>query len=272
MKHSELRLENIGCATRDVSQNNAPRSFARHMDAVTPALAFASLTKSYGKTEAVRSLSLEVGAGTTFGLVGANGAGKTTLLKCLLDFCRTDAGIINVFGIPSTRTDARSRLAFLPEQFLPPYYLTGKDFLKFMSQMYAHEYDERKCGSMLAALDLAPEVLARPVRFLSKGMTQKLGLAGCLLSERELLVLDEPASGLDPKARALFKAALQAARSAGQTVFMTSHALADVDETCDRIGVMHQGELRYTGDPASFKQQYGAGTLEQAFLQCIGEK
>jgi ABC-2 type transport system ATP-binding protein len=86
------------------------------------------------------------------------------------------------------------------------------------------------------------------------------------------LILDEPGSGLDPKARVLFKAALQSARAAGRTVFLTSHSLADVDETCDQIAVMHQGSLHYTGTPAQLKQQYDATSLEQAFLKCIGEK
>ncbi len=242
------------------------------MDDVTPALEFVELSKRYGTTEAVRSLSLTVGAGTTFGLVGANGAGKTTLIKCLLDFCGIDGGSIRVFGTPSTRTEARCRLAFLPEQFVPPYYLTGKDFLKFMSQMYGREFDLQECTDMLATLELDVDALTRPVRLLSKGMTQKLGLAGCLLSQRELLVLDEPASGLDPKARVLFRKTLQSARAAGRTVFLTSHSLSDVDETCDQIGVMHQGGLRYTGNPAELKQQYDATTLEHAFLKCVGEK
>lgn len=242
------------------------------MDDVTPALEFVQLVKRYGATEAIRSLTLKVAPGTTFGLVGANGAGKTTLIKCLLDFCSIDAGTISVFGIASTRTEARSRLAFLPERFVPPYYLTGRDFLMFMAQMYGHKFQMHECAKMLETLDLETNVLTRPVRLLSKGMTQKLGLAGCLLSNRELLVLDEPGSGLDPKARGLFKDALQSARAGGRTIFLTSHSLADVDETCDQIAVMHQGSLHYAGTPAELKQQYDAISLEQAFLKCIGEK
>ncbi len=241
------------------------------MNSVTPALDFHALSKRYGKTEAVSSLSLKVDAGATFGLVGVNGAGKTTLIKCLLDFCGVDAGSITIFGIPSNRTEARARLAFLPERFVPPYYLTGRDFLRFMSLMYGRQFELQECIETLATLDLEPDVLVRPVRLLSKGMTQKLGLAGCLLSARELLVLDEPGSGLDPKARALFKTALGSARAAGRTVFLTSHSLADVDQMCDQVGVMHQGALRYSGDPTRLKRQYDATSLEQAFLRCIGE-
>jgi ABC-2 type transport system ATP-binding protein len=152
---------------------------------------------------------------------------------------------------------------------VPPYYLTGKDFLKYMAGMYGRNFDLEECISTLVSLDLDSDVLANPVRSLSKGMTQKLGIAGCLLSGRELLVLDEPSSGLDPKARALFKTALKTARSLGRTVFLTSHALADVDEICDEMAVLHQGSLRFAGSPAALKQQYGTSSLEQAYLDCI---
>ncbi len=242
------------------------------MDTIINAVEFAGLSKRYGKTEAVSSLQLNVHAGTIFGMVGANGAGKTTLIKCMLAFCDIDAGQIAIFGVPCSRTAARMRLAFLPERFVPPYYLTGKDFLKYMAGMYGRNFDVAASIATLASLDLDSDVLTKPVRTLSKGMTQKLGIAGCLLSGRELLVLDEPSSGLDPKARALFKSALQSARSRGRTIFLTSHALADIDEICDEMAVLHQGSLLFTGTPAALKQRHGTDNLEQAYLGCIGER
>jgi ABC-2 type transport system ATP-binding protein len=241
------------------------------MNVATTALEFSALTKRYGETEAVSSLSMRVRAGIIFGLVGANGAGKTTLIKCLLDFCGIDEGEIAIFGVPSTRTEARRRLAFLPERFVPPYYLTAGDFLRYMARMYDRTFDQGASVEMLAALDLDASLLTKPVRSLSKGMTQKLGVAGTLLSGRELLVLDEPSSGLDPHARALFKAVIKSARSNGQSVFLTSHSLADVDELCDEIAVLHRARLRYAGSPAELKRQHGAQSLEQAFLRTIGE-
>ncbi len=101
-------------------------------------------------------------------------------------------------------------------------------------------------------------------------MTQKLGLAGCLLSRKDLYILDEPTSGLDPKARALLKQRLQELRSRGHTIFFTSHSLADVEEICDRMAVIHAGELRFCGTPAALRAQYAAQTLEAAFLASIG--
>ncbi|HZP91707.1 MAG TPA: ABC transporter ATP-binding protein [Burkholderiales bacterium] len=233
------------------------------------AIRFENVTKSYGARPALQALDLVVPRGVMFGLVGANGAGKTTLIKCLLDFCGFEAGDIRIFGTPSETTAARARLAFLPERFVPPYYLTGQDFLRFALRMYKLDYLRTQAETMLEALDLEGEALTKPVHAFSKGMTQKLGLAACLLSARELLVLDEPTSGLDPKARVLLKQQLRSARDRGTTVFFTSHALADVEELCDEMAVLHQGRLRYRGTPAGLKQRYERDALEQAYLACI---
>jgi ABC-2 type transport system ATP-binding protein len=102
-------------------------------------------------------------------------------------------------------------------------------------------------------------------------MTQKLGLAACLISGKALQVLDEPTSGLDPKARALLKKELRELRTAGRTVFFTSHALADVEEICDRMAVLHGGRLRFAGTPAELKARYSTTVLEEAFLECISQ-
>jgi ABC-2 type transport system ATP-binding protein len=169
------------------------------------ALAFERVCKRYRSREVLDGLTLTVRAGECFGLVGMNGAGKTTCIKALLDFHRVDAGAINVFGVPHTRTASRARLAFLPERFMPPYYLTGRDFLAYAARLQGNEPDARAAAAMCEELDLDPEALARPVREYSKGMAQKLGLVACFRSGRELLVLDEPMSGLDPKARLLVK-------------------------------------------------------------------
>jgi ABC-2 type transport system ATP-binding protein len=234
-----------------------------------PALRFCAVTKRYGGAAALDELSLEIGRGVTFGLAGMNGAGKTTLIKCLLDFCTVDAGRIEIFGVPHRLTSSRSRLAFLPERFIPPYYLTGRDFLRYMLTLHGVQYAEGAASDMLSSLDLEESALGKPVRTFSKGMTQKLGLAACLLSGKDLYVLDEPTSGLDPKARALLKQRLRDLRAGGRTVFFTSHALADVEEICDRVAVIHAGRLRFAGTPAELQARHGAHTLEEAFLACI---
>ena len=237
-----------------------------------PAIALQGLSKTYRGTPALHDLTLEVKQGELFGLVGGNGAGKTTLIKCLLDFCESDRGEIRLFGVSHRLTASRRDLAFLPERFNPPHYLTGRDFLKYMAEMHGRAYDEARVGSIFERLDLQPSALDRPARTYSKGMTQKLGLAACLLSEKRLQVLDEPTIGLDQKARALLKRELRSVRDAGGTVFLTSHALADVEEICDRMAVLHEGRLRFCGSPPALIAQYGGTTLENAFLECIAAK
>ena len=236
-----------------------------------PAVSFDRVSKAFGPNTALDDVSLAVGCGELFGLVGANGAGKTTLIKCLLDFCTADSGRIEISGVSSRLTSARAPLAFLPERFSPPHYLTGTDFLRYMAELHGKAFDEGRVQRMVEALDLDMAALARSSRAFSKGMTQKLGLAACLLSDKPIQVLDEPMSGLDPKARVLLKRALRTLTVGGSTVFLTSHALADVHEICDRMAVLHEGRLRFVGAPAELIARHGGIDLEHAFLACIGE-
>lgn len=235
----------------------------------TPALRFDRVGKAYGAFNVLRDVGFEVGAGVCFGLAGVNGAGKTTLIKCLLDFCTLDAGEIGICGRPSTDPAARAPLAYLPERFAPPYFLRGEEFLRHVLDLHGSTYDAARAAAAVAALDLDPAALARPVRGYSKGMTQKLGLAACLLSGSEVYVLDEPMSGLDPKARALAKAQFRALLEAGRTLFFTSHVLADIEEMCDRMAILHDGILRFLGTPAELAARHPGKGLEAAFLQEI---
>ena len=233
------------------------------------ALRFTGVVKNFGRAQALRGVTFDVAPGEFFGLVGVNGAGKTTLLKCLLDFCNVSGGAIEIFGTPHHLTAARRRLAFLPERFNPPYYLTGEDFIRYVLDMQSTPFDRTSAAEMLRAFDLDLKALKLAVRAYSKGMTQKLGLAACLLSRKDLYILDEPASGLDPKAHALLRARFDELKRQGRTVFFTSHALADVAQICDRIAVMHGGELRFVGTPAALCALNAGVNLEQAFLRCI---
>jgi ABC-2 type transport system ATP-binding protein len=236
-----------------------------------PALEFDAVSKTFGATPALDDFSVAVRRGELFALVGGNGAGKTTLIKCMLDFTAPDSGSITIFGVPASTTASRADLAFLPERFNPPHYLTGRDFLRYMAELHRNSYDEDEARGIFERLDLAVSALERPARTYSKGMTQKLGLVACLLSGRNLQVLDEPTSGLDPKARALLKREMRRLRDAGRTIFFTSHALADVQEICDRMAVLQNGRLMFAGTPAELIAKFGGANLEEAFLACIGE-
>jgi ABC-2 type transport system ATP-binding protein len=234
-----------------------------------PLVRFRGVSKSFGRAGVLRGIDLDLPPGSCVGLTGVNGAGKTTLIKCLLDFCELDSGAIEVHGVEHRRPQARSRLAFLPERFTPPYFLTGREFVAMMLALFGRDYQEEPVRAMLAALDLDGSALDKPVRDYSKGMTQKLGLAACFLSQRDLYVLDEPMSGLDPKARARAKALLLAMKSEGRAVFLTSHSLADVEEVCDQVAILHGGTLAYAGTPGDLLLRYDESSLERAFLKCI---
>ena len=227
------------------------------------------MVKRYGGVAVLDGLDLEVPAGSAFALVGANGAGKTTCIKTMLDFGQVDAGSVRIFGADHRDHRARARLVYLPERFLPPYHLSGLEFLAYAARLHDAQFDAAAARAAARSLDLDPDALARPARSYSKGMAQKLGLASCLLSNKDLLVLDEPSTGLDPKARLLVKRLLSALHANGRTIFMSTHVLADVHAVCDRIAVLHRGVVRFEGTPAQCLARFGGADLEQAYLACV---
>lgn len=234
-----------------------------------PALSIAALAKRYGKLPVLDGVDLVIRAGEAFGLAGANGAGKTTLIRCMLDLCAYQSGRIQIFGIDSGRPEARRALAYVPERFLPPHYLRCGEFLRLMLQLAGERYDAAAATALLEELQLGPDVLGRPVRQLSKGMTQKLGLAWCFLATRDVYVLDEPMSGLDPASRAAVKSVLRRLSAEGKTIFFTSHVLTDVEELCSSMAVLHAGKILFRGAPAELCARHGEQRLEGAFLKCI---
>lgn len=236
-----------------------------------PVIRFTKVDKRFGQSQVLRGVEFDIAPGDFFGLAGVNGAGKTTLIKCLLDFCALDGGQISLFGTGHRDPAARNRLAFLPERFNPPYYLSGRDFLRYMHALHRQNWSESRLAEVLEQLGLDISALARPVRTYSKGMTQKLGLAACFLSERDLYILDEPLSGLDPSARIRVKSLLAQLKKEGRTLFFTSHALHDIEDICDHMVILHQGSPRFYGAPRALIETYGEPSMERAFLRCIGD-
>jgi len=234
-----------------------------------PVLKLQQVSKYYQRQQILEHVDLEIQVGQFFGLVGVNGAGKTTLIKSILDFCDIDQGYISVFGRAHTQASARARLAFLPEQFTLPPHLTGQLFLNHIVRLHEQSYDAQHVKILCQTLDFPESVLIQSVRNYSKGMIQKLGLISCFLSKKELLILDEPMSGLDPKARAFLKRYLLELKAQKITVFFTTHLLVDVETLCDQMAILHEGRLRFIGSPAECCLLYRERNLEMAYLRCI---
>lgn len=236
------------------------------------ALVFAKVAKTFPGKAVFRDLNLVIDQGEFFGLVGANGQGKTTLFKCLLDFCPIDDGEIHIFGQYYRLTKSRTGLFYLPDFFSPPLFVTGRDFLKFMVRMHGHDYTEDAAFKLFHLFDLERTALLRSVHLYSKGMVQKLGLIACFLCNPRLLLLDEPMNGLDPSARVSLKRHLLYLKEQGITLFFSTHLLADVEELCDRMAILHGGHLCFSGSPVACRQQYAGQNLEASFVRCISEQ
>lgn len=201
-----------------------------------------------GRTVAVHKVDLEVGRGQIFGLLGPNGAGKTTTLKMMLGLLRPDRGEIELFGQPPASPAARARLGYLPEN---PYfydYLTAEEFLDFYGRLQGIPAATRR--------DLVRDTLLRvglkgrestALRKFSKGMTQRLGLAQAIQHDPDLVILDEPMSGLDPIGRREVRDLILELKTAGKTIFFSSHILQDAELICDQVAILDKGRLRSVG-------------------------
>lgn len=238
--------------------------------AATP-LVIEHIHKSYGAHRVLEDISFALKPGEIFGLVGLNGVGKTTLIKIILDLAQADSGQACIFGDLCTTVKARERISYLPEKFSPSRYLRGMEHLQLALSYYGKKPDAEMARQLAADLDLDPAVLTRKVGGYSKGMGQKLGLIGAFMVDQPFMILDEPMSGLDPRARIKLKEVMLRARGEGKTLFFSSHILSDIDEICDRIGIIHDRSLVYLGTAAEFKPTFGESSLERAFLKAIGE-
>lgn len=222
-------------------------AFIPHPVAASGMIRTDGLTRSFGSTEAVVDLSLEVRRGETFGFLGPNGAGKTTTTKMLTTLLEPDRGRAEVAGYDPVDDplEVRRRIGYLPDE-LPVYGShTGLEFLTVFGRLHGIDRSEARDRSQ-AMLDRVglEDVDGQSVETYSKGMKQRLGLARALLNEPDVLFLDEPASGLDPTGQKEIRALIQRVASGGATVFYCSHRLDDVQEVCDRAGILAAGRLQ----------------------------
>ena len=213
-----------------------------------------NLTKVYRdfwgreKVRALKSLDLEVRRGEVFGLLGPNGSGKTTTIKLLLGLLFPTSGEALVFGRSAADVEKNERIGFLPEESYLYRFLNAEETLDFYGRLFDMPAAMRKLRVneliQMVGLNWARR---RQLKEYSKGMTRRIGLAQALINDPELIILDEPTSGLDPIGTREIKDLILHLKNKGKTVVMCSHLLADVQDVCDRIGILHKGELRELG-------------------------
>jgi ABC-2 type transport system ATP-binding protein len=199
------------------------------------------LTKYYGSRRGLEGLSINVGAGEVFGYLGPNGAGKTTTIRMLLDLIRPSRGRVQVFGGDPRRDGVaiRRRIGYLPGELVFDGRERVDSFLRFLGQARGG-VNPRQVTELAERLELD---MSRQIKGLSKGNKQKVGLVQAFMHDPELLILDEPTTGLDPLMQQEFLTLVRQAREAGQTVFMSSHVLAEVQQVADRVAIIRDGRL-----------------------------
>jgi ABC-2 type transport system ATP-binding protein len=216
----------------------------------TAAIEVSNLSHAFGDRWAVRHASFEVRAGSLHGFVGPNGAGKTTTLKSICTLLPPQAGQVRVFGLDVVKQafDVRLRLGFMPDHFSMYRRMTVFEYVDFFAAAYGIPFAKRDkvIRDALAITDMEAR-REDLVSSLSRGMQQRVALSRVLVSDPDLLLLDEPASGLDPRARIELMEILRALQAMGKTIFISSHILAELSELCDSVTIIDAGQIRYSG-------------------------
>jgi len=200
------------------------------------------------KVRALKALDLEVHRGEVFGLLGPNGSGKTTTIKLILGLLFPTAGETLIFGKSSSDVGKNERIGYLPEESYLYRFLNAEETLDFYARLFdmPPEIRQQRVDALIKQVGL-DKARKRQLQEYSKGMTRRIGLAQALINDPELILLDEPTSGLDPLGTREMKDMILRLKAEGKTVIMCSHLLADVQDVCDRIAILHQGELKELG-------------------------
>src|SRR5215210_2885316 len=200
------------------------------------------------KVRALKALDLEVKRGEVFGLLGPNGSGKTTTIKLLLGLLFPTEGQALIFGKDATDVSKNQRIGYLPEESYLYRFLNAEETLDFYGRLFdiPHAKLQERIDSLIKTVGL-DRARKRQLKEYSKGMTRRIGLAQALINEPELILLDEPTSGLDPIGTAEIKELIRELREQGKTIVLSGHLLADMQDICDRIAILHRGELKELG-------------------------
>lgn len=240
-----------------------------------PAVTIRGLGKRFGSTVAVQGLDLDVATGSLVGLIGPNGAGKTTTMRVLAGLTSADAGTVAVFGLDPLRHPGavRRRVGWMPDFFGVYDGLTVHEYLDFFAAAYRVQAAERpgRIGELLDLVRLGDK-RDTDVHGLSRGMQQRLGLARALVHGPDLLLLDEPASGLDPRARVELREILLALAAQGTTILLSSHILAELAEVCDSVAIVDAGRVVAAGSVAQLAGEGAQGAIEVSVRLAIAEQ
>jgi len=228
------------------------------------------LVKRYGELTAVRSIDFEVRPGECFGFLGPNGAGKTSTMKAIYGLARVDGGELRVLGLDARteRREIKARIGVVPQEQNLDGELTVRENLVMQATYHGIRADGRIDELLRGAL-LEKRADSKPQQ-LSGGMKRRLLIARALVNEPELVVLDEPTTGLDPQARLAVWGQLEEMKRAGVTLIVTTHYMEEADRICDRLVIMDDGEIVACGSPAELKERYGQHSLEGVFLEITG--
>lgn len=229
------------------------------------------LTKTYGEKKAVDDLSLHILPGEIYGFIGHNGAGKTTTLKSVAGILRFDAGEIRIGGTP-IRTDplaCKRKLAYIPDNPDLYDYMTGIQYLNFIANIFGVSAADRQARirELAERFELTND-LAQPIAAYSHGMKQKLAIISAWLHAPQLVVMDEPFVGLDPKAAHLLKGMMRELCDRGGAIFFSTHVLEVAEKLCDKVAILRAGKLIRSGTMDEVK---GDDSLEEVFLELEGE-
>ena len=234
------------------------------------------LSKNYGSFTAVDRLDLEVPRGELFGFLGPNGAGKTTTLRMIAGIMRPTSGTVEIGGVDVAKSPiaAKMKLGFIPDRPFIYEKLTGAEFLRFVAGLYEQEGPqvEHRARELMALFDLE-EWRDELVESYSHGMRQKLIISSAFVHRPEVIVVDEPMVGLDPKAARILKDLFREYTHRGHTIMMSTHTLEVAESMCDRIGIIQTGRIRAEGTMADLRKHAtgGAVGLEDIFLKLTGE-
>ena len=213
------------------------------------------VTKTYGDTRALDSVSLDIGRGEVFSLVGPNGAGKTTFVRCLTGTVRPDSGTIEIFGADPKSVD-RSRIGLLPQAFGPPDRLTAREMVTYFAGLYD---DARDPEAVLREVGLDPDD-GTWYEHLSGGQKRRASVATALVNDPDLLFLDEPTTGIDPEGRIALWDLFESLTEDGTTILLTTHDMDEAERLADRVGLLADGRLVETGEPSELVERFGGNS------------